>query len=295
MELFLAKQGEIERRQAEVAASYPARWSQIIAEWSHPSENDCAWLMYSANYLLRTAGVRWGIDPLRLKHRLPKASEEDFARDLRGLSFVVLTHEHGDHLDIELLRALRNLPIRWIVPEAILQQVIAEAGLPEGRVTIPQVLQPIEIQGIKIVPFEGLHWETPASRQAGVEAGELKGVPSMGYLAEFGGKRWLFPGDTRTYEVAQLPDFGPVDGVFAHLWLGRGCALLDRPPQLDAFCRFYINLKPGAIVVTHLEEFGRQADDYWDGEHFRQVSARIRDLAPGMRVTCAVMGDRVYF
>ena len=103
----------------------------------------------------------------------------------------------------------------------------------------------------------------------------LRGVPATGYLVEFQNKRWLFPGDTRTYDASQLPSFGPVDGLFAHLWLGRGCALMDEPPLLDAFCQFCLDLQPRRIILTHLNEFGRDADDFWDEEHAEKLCSKI--------------------
>jgi len=51
----------------------------------------------------------------------------------------------------------------------------------------------------------------------------------MGYLAEFGTKRWLFPGDTRSYNFEKLPDFGKLDGVIAHVWLGKTEAMQANP------------------------------------------------------------------
>ncbi len=56
----------------------------------------------------------------------------DVARDLKDLDFVLLTHRHKDHLDLGLLRALRHLPIRWVVPEAILP-LVQRAGRTAGQ------------------------------------------------------------------------------------------------------------------------------------------------------------------
>jgi hypothetical protein len=58
-------------------------------------------------------------------------------------------------------------------------------------------LEPIEIAGIKITPFPGLHWEK-LEHQVKENINPLKSVPATGYLVEFKNKRWLFPGDTRT-------------------------------------------------------------------------------------------------
>jgi L-ascorbate metabolism protein UlaG (beta-lactamase superfamily) len=284
MDRFTRRQRQIERRAAKVMAAYPSLWEQMIKEWRQPGSDDRAWLLYSANYLFRTAGVRWAMDPIRLRHRLPGAPEMPVA-DLKNLSFVILTHQHGDHLDLDLLRQLQAYPIYWVVPAPVLEVVEAEFKLPMDRVIVPRVMQPIEIYGMRITPFEGLHWE----KQAGID--ELRGVPAMGYLVEFNGRRWLFPGDTRSYDASRLPFLGPVDGVFAHLWLGRAGALLEPPPLLDEFCKFFLALQTKRIIVTHLEEFGRDASDYWDKKHARQVEAWYQKYAPDIQIDLACLVD----
>ena len=125
----------------------------------------------------------------------------------------------------------------WVVPEVILPLVQRQAGLPAKQILVPKPLQPIELHGLRITPFDALHWEDAPDYPDG-----RRGVPATGYLIELGGKRWLFPGDTRTYNVTQLPHFRPLDVLFAHLWLGRGAALQSHPPLLELFWRF----SPGA-------------------------------------------------
>jgi hypothetical protein len=113
----------------------------------------------------------------------------------------------------------------------------------------------------------------------------------MGYLAEFNGKRWLFPGDTRIYDVTRFPCFGPLDGLFAHLWLGRGRALDEQYPLLEAFGRFCLDMQPRQIIVTHLDEFGRPADEYWDNGHYQLVREWIRKHAPNIMVESTGLGE----
>lgn len=278
----------IDQRQKERSTHYPKMIADLTDEWCSPGVEDKVWLMYSANYLFRTGDVRWAMDPLTLRRRVPDAPEVDLVQSLSALDFVVLTHRHADHLDFNLVKSLRHLPILWIIPDYILPQVQAEAELPVDKVITPHPQQPIEIKGIRLLPFVGLHWEVAPS-----EYGPQHGVPEMGYLVEFNGKRWLFPGDTRNFKVELLPSFGPVDGLFAHLWLGRGCALMEEPPLLNVFCRFCVSLQPRQVVLTHLEELGREADDYWDGRHAMKVMEHCRQLAPDLDVKTAYMGESV--
>ncbi len=244
--------------------------------------------MYSANYLFCTHGIRWAIDPLTLNRRLPQAPAPDAARDLLGLDFILLTHRHADHLDPGLLRALRQLPIWWVVPKAILLEVQREARIPATRILVPEPLQPIELHGIHITPFDGLHWQEAPDYPDG-----RRGVPAMGYLVEQGANRWLFPGDTRTYDPFGLPDFGPVDILFAHLWLGKSAALQNHPPLLDDFCRFCLALHPRRVILTHLEEWGRDVPDFWDSEHAKQVILAHKIQAPLLPIEAAYTGDEV--
>jgi phosphoribosyl 1,2-cyclic phosphodiesterase len=286
MDRFSEKQARINGRRTEISAQYPSLWSKMIAEWNQPGSDDRSWLMYSANYLFRTNNIRWAMDPLALGWRIKDAPKVDVTHDLSGLSFVLLTHHHNDHLDIDLLSALRHLPITWVVPDFILTEVVERAGLPRKNIIVPVSLESIELNGIRILPFDGSHWENTPD-------GELKGVPALGYLIEVQGKRWLFPGDTRAYDASRLPATGPVDELFAHLWLGRGSALMNEPPLLDSFCRFCLDLQPRRIILTHLKEFGRDADDFWDESHVDQVCAKFQEINLDVLVTSAYMGTNI--
>jgi L-ascorbate metabolism protein UlaG (beta-lactamase superfamily) len=284
MDRFSEKQIQIARQREELVARYPALWEKIISEWKSPGP-DRAWLTYSANYLFRTGGVRWALDPLTLNWRLKDAAPKVDISDLGDASFILLTHRHEDHLDLDLLATLQHFPICWVVPEPILTKVL-EAGIPREKIMIPIPLQPIELNGIRITPFDGQHFETRPD-------GTRKGVPATSYLIEWAGKRWLIPGDTRTYDASQLPAFGPVDGLLAHLWLGRGSALLEPPPLLEAFCRFLSDLQPDRVILTHLTEFGRAADDYWDKSHAQQVITCYRSMNENIELSYAFTGEAV--
>jgi hypothetical protein len=281
---FSEAQEKILRHCVQASALYPALWKKMIAEWNAPDPQNRVWLTYSANYIFRTNNIRWAIDPLTLHWRLKSSPQVDAARDLCNLSFVLLTHAHQDHLDLALLSALKHCTIKWVIPEFMLPDLVTQTGIPLENVIVPVPLNPIDLHGIRILPFHGLHWET-------TQIGTLKGVPALGYLIECNGKRWLFPGDTRTYAATQLPAFPAVDVVFAHLWLGRGSALDDPPPLLDAFCRFQLETGARQIILTHLNELGRDANDFWSDTHAELVCTRFRELSAGIPISPLVMGD----
>jgi len=123
--------------------------------------------------------------------------------------------------------------------------------------------------------------------------GRHRTIPSLALAAEFGGKRWLFPGDTRTYAPPRWSRLGPMDGVFAHIWLGAGSALEPEPPLRPAFCRFVLALGAPRVVLTHLEEYGRGAKDFWGEGQAEGVRRSLRDLDDRVQVEIARMGDCV--
>jgi hypothetical protein len=283
MDRFAEKQAHIDRQRAALIARYPALWDKLISEWQQPGP-DRAWLTYAANYLFRTAGIRWALDPLTISWRLKGAAPVDVSA-LGKLAFILLTHRHEDHLDLELLSALRPFPITWVVPEFILPQVL-EAGLQPEKIIVPHPFQPLELYGVRVTPFDGQHFEVEAG-------GNLRGLPAMAYLVEWAGKRWLFPGDTRTYDITQLPHFGSVNGIFAHLWLGRGCAMSEKFPLLENFCCFCLASSPGRVVLAHLEEFGRAADDFWDAGHLPGVYSKFQEMSSGIPVQATFIGENI--
>ncbi len=158
-------------------------------------DSDCLWLTYSANYLLRTGGVRWAVDPLtvhgRFQGRASGQREEISVEEMRKLepfSFVLLTHNHDDHLDISLAKALRDFPIKWVMPSEMKAVLKERDGAKDANIIIPEYGKPLVINGAKITAFEWLHRR--------VEPFKVH-IPSNIYLVETAGRRFLFPGDVK--------------------------------------------------------------------------------------------------
>jgi len=263
------------QERAKIIEHYPTVWRRMVAAWQRNAYKDGFWLMYSGNYLFRTAGIGWALDPLALPHRLGQKHDLPIAEDLADLSFVLLTHDHADHLDIALINALASKPIRWIVPHHLLNRVINDTHLVHEQITVAHALQPLHFDNICVTPFDGLH----------------KNLPAMGYLIEYANRKLLFPGDTREYDSSRLPDFGIVDVLFAHVWFGKACALRENPPLFRAFCEFCLALHPRRIALTHLYEVARAPEDYWTSQHARQAAQDLQQMTPEIEVCLPAFGQ----
>jgi hypothetical protein len=59
---------------------------------------------------------------------------------------------------------------------------------------------------------------------------------------------------------------------------------------LESFGRFCMGLKSPRIIISHLKEFGRMADEFWDDRHFQQVKQWLQGCAPDITLESAEMG-----
>ncbi len=279
---------EIERRRADLFKNYHEIWGRMLDEFTD-DDSDSLWLTYSANYLLRTGGVRWAVDPLTVHGRFhgrnsghrEEISVEEMRR-LKPLSFVLLTHNHADHLDISLTKALRDFPIKWVMPAEMRGILKERAGVKDESIVIPEYGKPLVINGAKITAFEGLHRRVEPFKAH---------IPSNVYLVETAGKSFLFPGDVRTYDADFIPFSGPVNWIFSHLWLGVN-SMDDNLPILSEYCKFALRFSPENILISHVYEVGRPAGSYWSEEHVEAAVAMWKKLAPGVKVFVPEIGER---
>jgi len=280
---------DIETVKLRSIEEYPTIYSHIIEQWKEEGE-DAFWLIYAANYLFRWGGVRWAVDPITMSARTsaknPVYPESDFNR----ADFIILTHRHADHLDKKLIKSIAHLNIPWIIPEFLLGELEDLISKRNSRIIIPKAGEQINLSGISILPYIGNHWENTGGQS---ETDMQHGVPSFSYLFSANQKRWFLPGDTRTYEIMNLPDTGKLDGLIAHLWLGRKSALKTVPPLQDSFCGYFLAFNTQRIVISHLHEWGREAEDLWMEKHADAVVDTMRVLNPAILFEIALTGQKV--
>ncbi len=244
---------------------YLAGWNVMLETWQKDDPGNRMWLMYAASYLFRTGRVRWAVDPQR-PNRLLDLPDPVPLDALKNLSFVLLTHDHADHYDPFLLSSLVGSPVRLIVPETMATLIRKDTSIAAEQIITAVPNQSIILDDIRILPFDG--WHSAPDNPASI------GYPATGYLVKTATQRWLFPADVRDYQAADISTFKPIDCLFAHLWLGRQCALMERPPLVEPFCDYLQQCAPRRIVLAHLYEFSRPPVDLWHRRHLRLVIDR---------------------
>jgi L-ascorbate 6-phosphate lactonase len=122
-------------------------------------------------------------------------------RALTGVTVVLATHEHGDHLDLPTWAIIADASpaATFIVPEPLLP-LVAGAGIPSAGVIGARIGLPVEVGGVRATPVparHGVHVEDAYS------LGDLEhGAPRwMGYVVELEGVRLYHAGDTLADEA----------------------------------------------------------------------------------------------
>lgn len=189
-----------------MSSEYAAPWlvEEISAE-RPPAGAVAFWWLGQASFVLKGAGTVVYVDPyLRLSDR--RLSPPPFAPTaVSNADLVLLTHDHGDHVDPETLPGLAAASpgARFVAPRPIAERV---AGLVGGAArVVPAIADEaitLDVRGarIEIRPVPARHEEFDLTSQ---------GYPYLGYSVQLNGVCIHHSGDTIPYE-------GQVERVRAH-------------------------------------------------------------------------------
>ena len=139
---------------------------------------------------------------------------------LLGVTAVLATHEHADHLDLPTWAVIAEASpgTRFVAPEPLVP-LVADVGIADGRVVGARIGTPIQLGVARATPVPARH---AVQVQDGYSLGDQEHrLPRfVGYVVELDGVRLYHAGDTLTDEfligsVAELrPDIAllPING-----------------------------------------------------------------------------------
>lgn len=243
-------------------------------------------LIHSTFYVFNTCGTRWAMDPaLRRAGSITDAGEK-IADLMRGTEYILITHGHEDHFEPEMISALKELGIKWVIPEFLTDDAIA-AGIDRKNIITARAGEKMELGALRVIPFTGRHFRTTNG----------KGVPELGYLVSAeNSPTLLFPGDVRDYNPAGFPDFVREYGIrpdilFSHIWLGDYVANGDSYPYTEDYLRLTLSFGAQRILLCHLYESGRKANGMWRVEHAQMLAREIAARNPSVRTDIPRRGE----
>ena len=168
------------------------------------------WWLGQAGFLLRSADGALLIDPYLTSNGSRRFPPPFRPEDATLVDAVLVTHEHRDHLDLDVVQAFAEADsaARWVVPAPIAGQ-LADLGIPPRRIVPAQPGHRLELGRINVQPVAAHHGVTMADAY---NAGEVISgglVRFLGYVMELAGTRIYHSGDGLAYpglaeELARL-------------------------------------------------------------------------------------------
>lgn len=209
---------------------------------SYPPEAlQVSWLGHST-FLIQLDGVTILTDPIFSdraspfsfmgpKRYVPHVVDYD---KLPKIDYVIISHNHYDHLDIETVRHLGNDPI-YFVPLK-LAQWFKDAGIASDRIREMDWWDKVEVPGLQVQAMPSQHWSARGLYD------RFESLWASWYV-EIGGRSLWFAGDTG-YNDRQFKEIGEkTDGIdFAFIPIG---GYLPRSFMAD----FHVN--PEEAVKIH--------------------------------------------
>ncbi len=271
---------ELKTKCAEIMENLHIVWQKAAADIrSAPETGNTVCFPGSTAYLFNSAGVRWMMDAAYYTY--PSEQENRMAAELlKDFSFGIFTHCHGDHFQPEMLNAMTDSGVKWILGRAVREQFRSWLpDFPEDNLIWMEDFQEVILHGIRIVCLPGMH----------AEPGKPL-VPSASFAVYLqDGTSMLFPADCRYFDLPELPS-ECFDYVFGHVYLGRTDNTLNDFPQFHDFTRMLLAANARNVFLTHLYEFSRAPEDMWTNRHAEMVKAELLKHKPDLNVAIPERG-----
>lgn len=263
----------------EYEEHFVEKWNRIFREYKR--KDNCVWLAGPTAYVFSLEGQKFAVDLQIRREQERKKVKGCLLEQLSELSFVLITHQHDDHMCIPLMQELANTNIKWYIPYGTRADLIEKSKLKEENIIWVKAGDVWKVGKIQIRAFETPH----------TKPGE-KIFLQCGYEITTPGGKILIPGDVRDYDYTGYPDFGDVDMCFAHLWAGNNA--LDEEsymPILKEFVRFHAELQAKQYFLCHLYEIGRSSTYMWHDGHAAIAKDLLSGMLPNSKIVVPGLGD----
>jgi L-ascorbate metabolism protein UlaG (beta-lactamase superfamily) len=240
-------------------------------ENSRPGPGE-AWIWYLGQhgFVINLGGLVFYIDAILndLKNREGRSVREyppPFTPDMvKRVDYVLCTHNHSDHLNLETLAPLAraNPRARFVVPRPW-TRVLRDAGIDGGRILGAAEAEELELGPASVLPLAAVHTryiQDEPERGAGNE------VLCLGYVLKAGGLSVYHAGDTWVTPplVRALKTAGPLNIVILPIngtdWERTGNGFIGNMSPLDAV-KLAREIPADLCVPAHYDMMAANSED----------------------------------
>ncbi|MBQ6707649.1 MAG: MBL fold metallo-hydrolase [Clostridia bacterium] len=268
--------------EADIRKNYRKYWEKIFDNMLDENIDNKIFFQCASGYVFKINSVVFGMDIVFRCNWMKEMVKDRYVDDLNKLKYFFITHDHIDHYDKRLISELKDTDIIWIIPDFFDNDEIFSLGLKEEKIIWAKKDEKIELDFGTVTVFESRHIRVTG-----------EGVEEYGYIFDTKeNKRIVCPGDLRRYGKDLFIDFGKIDTLILHVWLGGGNAEnYPFEPYASDFSKFAADLNPNKIIFGHLNEFVRTRDEMWSYAHAGVVTAGIKALKPDTQIIAPYVGD----
>lgn len=271
----------LQRTIEEYDRTFLNNWRRIFEEHKRSKNEDRLWLAGPTSYIFNFGGEKFAVDPQirRQKDRdilLPSAAEE-----MSAVRFVLITHDHDDHMCVPLMRALKDTPIVWYLPKYARADFIEASGIKKENIVWVSAGDIFEIGKLKIKAYY-----TPHGKQGG------KFPDQRGYEIITPNGTVFIPGDVRDYDYCGYDELGKIDLCLSHLWAGNNAIdEAEYAPIMEKYADFTAEFHARNYFLCHLYEIGRTEQYMWHDGHADRAARLLNERMPETSVTVPRVGE----
>lgn len=255
-------------------ANFKKSFDQVFTEYRSSDSDNKMWLAGPSSYVFSLSGVKFAVDLIVRRECDLESVRDKLSEYLSDISFILITHQHDDHFCIPLLQLIKDLPIRFYIPEGMSRELVEKSGLKDENITYVKAGDVITEGSLRILVFN-----TPHLTKEEIEEGES--FTEVGYLVSSPRGNVLMPSDVRDYAYSEYPKFENIDLCISHVWGGRDA--INRElymPKLAELAEFSSGFRAKRYFLCHLYEIGRGDPYMWHDAHADIVTERMLSLLP---------------
>ena len=272
---------DLERAIAEYDAGFINKWHRIFEEHKNSKNEDRLWLAGPTSYIFDFGGEKFAVDPQIRREKDKDILLPGLAEEMSEIRFVLITHDHGDHMCVPLMKALKDLPIIWYMPKNARRDYIDASGIKEENIVYVSAGDTFNIGKLKINAYY-----TPHGKPGG------KFPDQCGYEIIAPSGRVFIPGDVRDYDYRGYEGLGKIDLCLSHLWAGNNSIdESEYAPLMEEYADFTAGFHAKRYFLCHLYEIGRKELNMWHDGHADMAIKLLKEKLPDAEISVPRVGE----